>query len=192
MKEFKWKQYTVQITRKKVKNVNFRIRPENPLTICISIPWRMSYAEAVQMLDQPRLWRWLEQYQKKLESRGGGSFVSEEERASKAPHYQERLQKILPEMFDRWQAAMGVKCSRVTIRDTRSQWGSCNPSNGHISISVWLGAYPEECVEYVVVHELAHLIERGHNARFYAVLDQYYPDWRACRDKLRQTRPLPF
>ncbi|RHO80910.1 M48 family peptidase [Clostridiaceae bacterium AF42-6] len=51
---------------------------------------------------------------------------------------------------------------------------------------LWLGAYPEECIEYVVVHELTHLLERGHNARFYGLLDQHYPDWKVCRERLKQ------
>ena len=57
--------------------------------------------------------------------------------------------------------------------------------NHNISISVWLGAFPEECIEYVVVHELVHLLEKGHNARFYGYLDRYYPEWKACEGKLK-------
>ena len=81
---------------------------------------------------------------------------------------------------------MGVRCNKVTIRDTRSQWGSCSIRSGNISISVWLGAFPEECIEYVVVHELTHLLETGHNARFYGILDQHYPKWRECRAQLKR------
>ena len=89
-------------------------------------------------------------------------------------------------MFRKWEPILGVQSAKVTIRPTRSQWGSCNTRNGNISISLWLGAYPEECIEYVVVHELTHLLERGHNARFYGLLDQNYPDWKVCRERLKQ------
>lgn len=89
-------------------------------------------------------------------------------------------------MFRKWEPILGVQSAKVTIRPTRSQWGSCNTRNGNISISLWLGAYPEECIEYVVVHELTHLLERGHNARFYGLLDQHYPDWKTCRERLKQ------
>lgn len=183
MKEFKWNGNTIQITKKNVKNVNFRIRPENPKLIFISIPHSLSYEKAVQILNQPRVCKRLEEYQEKL-------LVPKEHYTDKRKEelkreYEKCLQDLLPSLFDKWQRILGVRCSKVTIRDTRSQWGSCSLRTGNISISVWLGAYPEDCVEYVVVHELLHLLERGHNARFYGLLDQYYPDWRECRQKLK-------
>ena len=58
--------------------------------------------------------------------------------------------------------------------------------NHNISISVWLGAFPEECIEYVVVHELVHLLEKGHNARFYGYLDQHYPAWKMCEGEVKE------
>ena len=58
--------------------------------------------------------------------------------------------------------------------------------NHNISISGWLGVFQEECIEYVVVHELVHLLEKGHNARFYEYLEKYYPEWKKCREKLRE------
>ena len=99
--------------------------------------------------------------------------------------YHKRLQKILPELFKKWESRLGVRCAKISIRDTRSQWGSCSIRSGNISISVWLGAYPVECIEYVVVHELAHLLEAGHNQRFYAILDNHYPSWKHCREQLK-------
>ena len=88
-------------------------------------------------------------------------------------------------VFCKWEEIIGVKSNKITIRDTRSQWGSCNVRKHNISISVWLGAYPLECTEYVVVHELVHLLEKGHNARFYGYLDKYYPNWKECRKELK-------
>ena len=103
-----------------------------------------------------------------------------------AEEYRQKLLAVIPGMFRKWEPILGVQSAKVTIRPTRSQWGSCNTRNGNISISLWLGAYPEECIEYVVVHELTHLLERGHNARFYGLLDQHYPDWKTCRERLKQ------
>ena len=99
--------------------------------------------------------------------------------------YAKRLEKLLPGMFEKWQKQMGVSVAKVSIKDTRSQWGSCNVRNHNISISVWLGAFSEECIESVVVHELTHLLEKGHNARFYGFMDMYYPNWKACKAKLK-------
>lgn len=185
MKEFVWNGYTVQITKKKVKNANLRIKPETPTLIHMSIPYQMSYDGAVQMLKTSRIIRWLENYQKKLQEKPVSPRMQNWERMQQEPYYRQRLKEILPGLLRKWESAMGVKSRKVTIRDTRSQWGSCNTRNGNISISVWLGAFPLECIEYVVVHELAHLLEPGHNVHFYRILDQYYPNWKSCREQLK-------
>jgi len=186
MREFTWRGYTVQITKKQVKNSNLRIHPGEPTVIHMSIPRSMSYDAAVQVLDQPRILRWIENYQKKISEKPVPPRMQDEEKIRQEPFYRKRLKELLPVMFKKWESSLGVTCSKVTIRDTRSQWGSCNVRTGNISISVWLGAFPEECIEYVVVHELVHLLEPGHNKRFYGFLDQYYPGWRECRARLRQ------
>lgn len=189
MREYRWHGWTVQIVKKRVKNANFRIRPEESRILHLSIPYSMTYDEAEKLLEEPRILRWVQRYEKKLREQLPDS---EERRETDAEHfsvYKARLMEVLPDMFRRWEAALGVRCHKVTIRDTRSQWGSCSIRTGNISISVWLGAYPECCIEYVVVHELAHLLETGHNERFYGILDRYYPRWRSCREQLRSGRP---
>ena len=99
--------------------------------------------------------------------------------------YAKRLEEVLLELFVKWQKTLGVRAAKITIKDTRPQRGNCNVKNHNISISVWLGAFPEECIEYVVVHELVHLLEKGHNARFYRYLDQHYPEWKTCEGELK-------
>ncbi len=180
-KEFTWHSYTVQITKKKIKNVNLRIKQMQPEVLCLSIPYSMSYASALKLLEEPRMQQWIEEHQKKVEDT---SYHPMNQEAKE--RYQRRLQEMLPALFQKWESALGVSCHKVTIRDTRSQWGSCSIRTKNISISVWLGAYPEECIEYVIVHELAHLLEAGHNARFYQILDQYYPNWKSCREQLKK------
>ena len=185
MKEFSWQGNIVQITKKKIKNTNFRILPENPKLIHISIPCSMTYDSAVQMLEQPRIRRWIETHQKKL-SEKPFFHRSQDDIWKSEQEYQKKLQEILPAMFAKWEQILGVSCNKITVRDTRSQWGSCSIRTKNISISVWLGAFPEECIEYVVVHELTHLLERGHNVHFYGILDQVYPNWKACRERLKK------
>ena len=114
------------------------------------------------------------------------SVEKERQKRLHAEEYRQKLLAVIPGMFRKWEPILGIQSAKVTIRPTHSQWGSCNTRNGNISISLWLGAYPEECIEYVVVHELTHLLERGHNARFYGLLDQHYPDWKVCRERLKQ------
>lgn len=189
MREYRWHGWTVQIVKKKVKNANFRIRPEEPGTLHLSIPYSMTYDEAGKLLEQPRILRWVQKYEKKLREQPPASEERREESAEHFSVYKARLMELLPDMFRRWETALGVRCRKVTIRDTRSQWGSCSIRTGNISISVWLGAYPESCIEYVVVHELAHLLEAGHNERFYGILDRHYPAWRSCREQLKSGKP---
>lgn len=84
-----------------------------------------------------------------------------------------------------WKTKMCVEPRRLSIRDSISRWGSCNTRTHDINLSLWLGHYPVACLQEVIVHELAHLLERSHNARFYAIMDRYLPDWRVHRQILR-------
>ena len=190
MKSFIWKQYTVQITKKNVKNTNVRIKRDNPHVILMSIPYSATYKAGLLALETPHIRHWLDNYERKLKQQpvqtDEEKIQKELEKEKMAPVYRDRLLKLLPDMFRKWEPVLGVRSNKVTIRKTKSQWGSCNTNNGNISISLWLGAYPEECIEYVVVHELTHLLERGHNVHFYGILDQVYPNWKACRERLKK------
>ena len=184
-KQIKWNEYDIEITRKQVKNLNFRMKPSEPNKIYISIPLRASYDDAIKLLDSPRIRKMLEKSRKNLAEAKPTKADWYEKHKPYIEEYSRQLEKLLPGMFERWQKTLGVRAAKIAIKDTRSQWGSCNVKNHNISISVWLGAFPEECIEYVVVHELVHLLEKGHNARFYGYLDRYYPEWKACEGKLK-------
>lgn len=186
MKEYTWHDCTVRIVKKKVKNVNLRIRPEEPHVICISIPRSMTYEVAEKLLEQPRILRWIENCQQKISNLSVLPQGKEEEKLQHVAYCRKRLEQLLPALFQKWEQVLGVTCNKVSIRNTRSQWGSCSLRTKNISISVWLGNFSDECIEYVVVHELAHLLEAGHNERFYKILDQYYPLWRSCREELKK------
>ena len=184
-KVYGWNGYTVEITKKKVKNINFRVKPTEPDRIYISIPYSVSYEKAFSILDQPKYKELFKKFERKIKENPAQGKNWYEEHANYVPSYAKRLEELLPGMFEKYQKEMGVKAAKVTIKDTRSQWGSCNVKTHNISISVWLGAFSEECIESVVVHELVHLLEKGHNARFYGFMDKYYPIWRVCREKLK-------
>ena len=173
-----------------MKNTNVRIKGDNPHVILMSIPYSATYEAGLRALETPHIRHWLENYERKLKQKpvltAEEKLQKELEKEKMAPVYRDRLLELLPGMFRKWEPVLGVRSNKVTIRKTRSQWGSCNTRNGNISISLWLGAYPEECIEYVVVHELAHLLERGHNAHFYGILDRVYPNWKACRERLKK------
>ncbi len=96
----------------------------------------------------------------------------------------EQLHAVLVEMLPPWQVRLGVAVNEWRIRSMRTRWGSCNPRAKRIWLSLALSAHPLPCVEYVLVHELLHLLEPSHNARFKGLLDEYLPDWRARQAKL--------
>lgn len=84
----------------------------------------------------------------------------------------------------RWSTRLGVAVNAVIVRQMRTKWGSCTPQAGAIRLNTELAKKPRECLEYVIVHELAHLIDRTHGKRFVTLLDRHLPRWRAVRDTL--------
>lgn len=102
-----------------------------------------------------------------------------------AASYRAHLQATIPAMLAQWQPRMNVSVLEWRIKQMKTRWGSCNPRARRIWLNLELAKYPPSCLEYVVVHELAHLLETSHNARFKALLDGFMPDWRARQAALR-------
>lgn len=98
--------------------------------------------------------------------------------------YHARMEELLPIFLDKWQSAMQVSIHQVTVRSMKTRWGSCHPIKKHITLNLRLMEKPLPCLEYVIVHELVHLFESGHNARFYALMDKYLPSWRTVKKLL--------
>lgn len=98
-----------------------------------------------------------------------------------AERLRRQLRRDAPPLIAYWADRMGLDVPHVTYRRMTSRWGSCNKEQRRISLSLELARREPEMLEYVIVHELAHLIEPSHNHRFYAVMDTYLPDWRAKR-----------
>jgi len=92
--------------------------------------------------------------------------------------YRSELKRIVPILIDKWQPIMDVKVSHWGIKRMKTRWGTCNISNKNIWLNLELARYSEACLEYVIVHEMTHLLERNHNARFKQLLDGYLPNWR--------------
>ncbi len=103
--------------------------------------------------------------------------------------YRDQLREALPPILAHWEKALGVKVNAVFIQRMKTKWGSCNPARANIRLNSELAKKPLHSLEYVVAHELAHLIERQHNDRFIRLLDRHLPTWRAIRDELN-SRPL--
>jgi predicted metal-dependent hydrolase len=81
----------------------------------------------------------------------------------------------------RWEAATGLRAACWQTKDMRTRWGTCNVKTGKLWLNVQLAKKPPECLDYIILHELAHLVERGHNKRFYALMDRFMPEWRQVK-----------
>ena len=92
------------------------------------------------------------------------------------------MQKLLPY----WEEKIGVQCNDWGIKKMKTKWGSCNTSQKRIWLNLELAKKPPECFEYILVHELVHLLERHHNERFKEHMDRFMPNWRERRDLLKR------
>lgn len=100
--------------------------------------------------------------------------------------YREQLRAKLPVLLGKWQPLMGVNVRRILVQRMKTRWGGCNPSTGNIRLNTELAKKPPECLEYILIHELAHLIEPTHNNRFLALMDKFMPHWRQIKDELNR------
>ena len=101
--------------------------------------------------------------------------------------YREQLKKRIPDLLSRWQEKIGVSSQDWGIKKMKTKWGSCNISVKRIWLNLELAKKPPECLEYIIVHELVHLLERHHNDRFKGHMDQFMPNWRIYRDMLNSS-----
>ena len=100
--------------------------------------------------------------------------------------YREQLKKAVLPLLAKWQPLIGVTVSRFFVQRMKTKWGSCNPSACHIRLNTELAKKPPECLEYIVVHEMAHLIEPTHTRRFIALMDRFMPKWQFYREALNR------
>jgi hypothetical protein len=100
--------------------------------------------------------------------------------------YREQIRAAVPPLLALWEPRLGVSVERFYVRRMKSRWGSCNPRARTIRLNTELATKPPALLEYIVMHELVHLLEPTHNARFYSLMDRYMPDWKAQRDALNR------
>lgn len=81
----------------------------------------------------------------------------------------------------KWESIIGVKSGRLFVQKMKSRWGCCNIQNGNIRLNSELAKFPKGALEHVVVHELVHLLEPGHNKRFYSFMDEFMPNWKELK-----------
>ena len=170
----------VWLVRKRVKSVRLRVRPPDG-RVEVSAPAGVSERFVADFLSSTRAWVERKRAELAESPQARAAAASPEEVAQ----WRAVVEACVPALVAAWEPIVGVKAGKLAYRNMTSRWGSCQPATGRICINVRLALYPPECLEYVVVHELCHLRERGHGPRFHGLMDALMPDWRQRRDKLR-------
>jgi predicted metal-dependent hydrolase len=98
--------------------------------------------------------------------------------------YRQQLKELIPPMIEKWETIMDVKVAAWGVKKMKTKWGSCNSEDRRIWLNLELAKKPLQCIEYIVVHEMAHLLQRHHNDRFTTLMDELLPSWRFHRDEL--------
>ena len=156
----------VEVTRKSAKNLNLRVRADG--TVALSIPWRADIESARAFVARKEAW-----IAEHVSRRSGAGLEDEDEALRRARKL--KIEAALPAVVERLETEMGVHASSWSVRHMKTRWGSCTPATGAIRINSRLADYPPECLEFVVAHELVHLMEPSHNKRFHMLLDVYCP-----------------
>lgn len=100
--------------------------------------------------------------------------------------YRSELKARIPSLLDRWTPVIGVEVAEWGVKKMKTRWGSCNREARRIWLNLELAKKPPDCLEYVVVHEMVHILERLHNRHFKDLMDQFMPKWRSHRDELNR------
>ena len=100
--------------------------------------------------------------------------------------YREQLKQAVPRLIAKWEPIMRVKVARFFVQRMKTKWGSCSPVTSCIRLNTELAKKPRECLEYIVVHEMVHLLEPTHNRRFVALMEQFMPKWPFYREVLNR------
>ena len=186
------------ISKKRVKNINFRLKLYQ---LIISAPMSISDDQLAQVVDKRVSWalthhpQVVERYQRTSKASGNhgnqaGVLLWGERQShtfnydEKLAYYRQQLSMVMPELFAKWQPVVGAYANEIRIKKMQTRWGSCNTRARRIWLSVHLPAYPIECTEYVIVHELCHLHHANHSPVFWQTVGAAMPDYRHWHNML--------
>ena len=119
-----------------------------------------------------------------LRVRSGSS--EEKKQAALEEWYRDQLKVAVPPLIAKWESLLGIKVKRFFVQRMKTKWGSCSHGAGSIRLNTELVKKPPECLEYIIAHEMLHLLEPTHNSRFIALMDQYMPKWQFQRQELNR------
>lgn len=100
--------------------------------------------------------------------------------------YRQQVRDAVPALLAKWEPILGVQAKKVYVQRMKTKWGSCTPESNYVRLNTDLAKKPPECLEYILVHELVHLLEPTHNERFAGLMDLYLPHWQHLRKQLNK------
>lgn len=166
--------FAIHLSRKRIKNINLRIDREGNIRVSAPIKCPLEYIQQFLQTKQ----NWIVKNQALIQAR---------QQDMPTNMHREQMRSLLPELIQKWETIIGVQINAWRIRIMKSRWGSCNPTQGRICLNLHLINYPLICLEYVIVHELVHILEPSHNKRFYALMTQFMPEWKQYKTLLKAT-----
>ena len=193
----------LHVTKKHVKNINFRLKPH---TLTVSVPRVISAIQIEQAIAKRVPWaianhtQVLEQY-KRNQHRSSDDVKNPSNSDSrlllwgcaqqfslnhdeKMAYYRQQLTDVIPALFEKWQPIVGATANEVRLKKMHTRWGSCNTRARRVWLSTYLPAYPIECTEYVIVHELCHLHQANHSPAFWQAVATAMPDYQRWHNML--------
>lgn len=100
--------------------------------------------------------------------------------------YRERLKEIIPPLIEKWEKVLKVKVNTFGVKRMKTKWGTCTIEAGRIWLNLELIKKPVSCLEYIIAHEMVHLLERHHNDRFLSILSKHLPNWKHLKEELNR------
>ena len=172
---------TIQLTYRRTSRLSMRIVKNGDVHVSAPIGMSKKYVEA--FINEHQAWiiearkKTMERQQQRMD------FFNQLPLTTKAQKTEatEKVRALIEPLVEHYSEVIGVTPSSVRYKPMISRWGMCNVKDRSICFSTYLLLLPDWCVEHVVVHELCHLLETGHNARFYKLLDRFFPKWREAR-----------
>ncbi len=169
----------VFVKRKNNKRMYLRVKAP-AADVLLTAPHRISDEEISDFLNSNL--HWIKKKQQELDSKSAIDLNQWNEETKKESR--DYLDKMIPLYIQKWEKIMEVSVSKVTVRLMKSRWGSCNIRDKKITINLALAKKDPACLEYIIVHEMVHFFEKGHNQKFYSLMDSYLPDWKKRKEIL--------
>ncbi len=178
------RQIFIRIIRSSRKSMGLEVKADGQ--VLARIPERIPDRELVRFLEEHKGWIGdkLGQAESRAHSRETVNATPVEKLTSTE---KTRIARKITARVQYYSRLMGVSVGRITIRSQKTRWGSCS-SKGNLNFNYQLYYLPDELLDYVVVHELAHRRHMNHSAQFWQEVERYFPDWRACRERLKGVR----